>query len=206
MLIDTHSKPHRPAMADHSTRMQIVEKADSLFYEDGYQATSFAHIAAALGISRGNFYYHFKTKGEILDAVITRRMQTTRAMLDHWEKDGHEPRDRILSFINILIANRAKIMAFGCPVGTLCAELAKLDHAAKGRAAELFCMFRDWLTAQFRALGHGEAAEALAMHVLGRSQGVAALATAFRDEDVIRREVAALEEWLRALPDPANEN
>ncbi|WP_317616372.1 acyl-CoA dehydrogenase family protein [Paracoccus mutanolyticus] len=37
-----------------STRDLIVEKADALFYEGGYEATSFAAIAAAVGISRGN--------------------------------------------------------------------------------------------------------------------------------------------------------
>jgi TetR/AcrR family transcriptional regulator, transcriptional repressor for nem operon len=136
-----------------STRELIVEKADSLFYEGGYEATSFAEIAAAVGISRGNFYYHFKTKDDILDAVIARRMQRTRAMLDGWQADGDGPRERILSFIHMLIANRAKIMAFGCPVGTLSSELAKLDHVAQGRAAEIFGLFRGWLANQFRMLG-----------------------------------------------------
>ena len=44
-----------------STRQDIVEKADLLFYQHGFENTSFADIADAVGISRGNFYYHFKT-------------------------------------------------------------------------------------------------------------------------------------------------
>ncbi|WSH69122.1 TetR/AcrR family transcriptional regulator (plasmid) [Rhizobium ruizarguesonis] len=183
-----------------STRELIVEKADTLFYEGGYEATSFAEIAVALGISRGNFYHHFKTKDDILDAVIARRMQRTRAMLDGWQADGDGPRERVLSFIHMLIANRAKIMAFGCPVGTLSSELAKLDHVAHGRAAEIFGLFRDWLATQFRALDAGDRAEALALHLLARSQGVAVMATAFRDETFIRSEVAEIEHWLATLP------
>jgi len=188
-------------MPTPSTRELIIEKADALFYEGGYEATSFAEIAGALGVSRGNFYHHFKTKDDILDAVITRRMARTRAMLDGWQADGADPRDRILSFIRMLIANRAKIMAFGCPVGTLSSELAKLDHAAQGRAAEIFGLFRDWLTSQFRALGAGDRAGALALHLLSWSQGVAVMATAFRDETFIRSEVAGIERWLANLPD-----
>jgi TetR/AcrR family transcriptional regulator, transcriptional repressor for nem operon len=193
-------------MSASSTRELIIEKADSLFYEGGYEATSFAEIAAALGISRGNFYHHFKTKDDILDAVIARRMERTRAMLDGWQADGDGPRERVLSFIHMLIANRAKIMAFGCPVGTLSSELAKLDHVAQGRAAEIFGLFRDWLASQFQALGAGDRAEPLALHLLARSQGVAVMATAFRDETFIRSEVAEIEHWLATLPNLSPSN
>jgi AcrR family transcriptional regulator len=189
-----------------STRELIVEKADSLFYEGGFEATSFAEIAAAVGISRGNFYHHFKTKDDILDAVITRRMERTSAMLDGWQAKGEGPHERILSFIHMLIANRAKIMAFGCPVGTLCSELAKLDHVAQDRASEIFGLFRDWLTRQLQALDAGDRAEALALHLLVWSQGVAVMATAFRDETLIRREVAGIEHWLATLPDISQPN
>ena len=179
-----------------STRNLIIEKADALFYEGGFEATSFADIATAVGISRGNFYHHFKTKDDILDAVIVLRMERTRAMLDGWQAEGEGPRERILSFIHMLIANRAKIMAFGCPVGTLCSELAKLDHAAQKRATEILGLFRDWLAGQFHALGAGDQAEALALHLLAWSQGVAVMATAFRDEAFICSEVAGIERWM----------
>lgn len=185
-------------MSASETREQIVDAADRLFYERGFEATSFADIAKDVGLSRGNFYYHFKTKDEILAAVIARRMASTRAMLEAWEQDATSPGERIRSFVHVLLANRTKIMAHGCPVGTLCNELAKLDHLAKDDAVRLFSLFRDWLARQFAALGHDADADALALHVLMRSQGVAALATAFRSEDFIRREVADMEAWLQA--------
>jgi len=185
-------------MTKNSTREQIVEKADTLFYESGFDATSFADIANAVGISRGNFYHHFKSKDDILDAVITRRLVATRAMLDDWETDT-SPEVSIISFIRILITNRTKIMAFGCPVGTLNTELGKLDHAAQSRAAEIFSLFRDWLAKQFVALGYNDDSDVLALHLLGRSQGVAVMASAFRDESFLRSEVASLENWLQGL-------
>lgn len=190
-------------MAASQTRQQIVEAADRLFYERGYEATSFADIAQAVGLSRGNFYYHFKTKDEILAAVIAHRLDATRAMLEAWEEGTPLPLERIRSFVHILILNRAQIMAHGCPVGTLCNELAKLDHAAKGDAAAIFGLFRTWLVRQFEALGRAADADDLALHVLMRSQGVATLATAFRDEAFLRREVADMDTWLAALPPPS---
>ena len=178
------------------TRKQIVEAADRLFYENGFEATSFANIAQSVGLSRGNFYYHFRTKDEILDAVIESRTAATRAMLESWEKEAGSPKQAIQRFIEAPVKNRKKIMAHGCPVGTLCNELAKLHHGAKDDAAGLFVLFREWLARQFTALGRGADADRLALHVLMRSQGVAALATALHDEEFLRREVEDMHGWL----------
>jgi len=186
-------------MTHKTTRDQIVEAADQLFYRQGFEHTSFADIADAVKISRGNFYYHFKSKDEILDAAIERRLADTRAMLDRWELEGAGPAERIRSFINILVANRRDIERYGCPVGTLCTELAKLAHPARGEANALFTLFRVWLRRQFALLGRKADADLLAMHVLARSQGVATLAAALRDERFIDQEVLQMHEWLQQL-------
>jgi TetR/AcrR family transcriptional repressor of nem operon len=193
-------------MGERTTRSDIVKAADELFYRQGYQHTSFAHIADAVGISRGNFYHHFKTKDEILEAVIAGRLASTRTMLAAWESTAEHPADRIRSFIDILIANRAEIMRHGCPVGTLCAELAKLEHPSRTTANELFGLFRTWLGRQFALLGHEAAADMLAMHLLAQSQGVATLANAFRDAAFVEREVERLYDWLAAqMPEHSRE-
>lgn len=183
-------------MPQPTTKDRIAEAADQLFYERGFEAASFADIAAAVGISRGNFYYHFKTKDEILEAVIRRRLANTRTMLQDWQAQGASPVERITCFIRILIANQAKITLYGCPVGTLVAELGKLDHGAQGQANAIFTLFRDWLCRQFQELGCGTRSEALAMHLLARSQGVASLAQAFKDPEFINSEVEQMQDWL----------
>jgi AcrR family transcriptional regulator len=149
-------------------------------------------------ISRGNFYHYFKTKDDILTAVISRRLAQTRQMLDDWEIVGAGPADRIRSFIDIMITNRTDIKRYGCPVGTLCTELAKLGHPARPEANELFTLFRVWLRRQFSMLDCEANADELAMHLLARSQGVATLAATFRDEGFIRQEVEKLHAWLSA--------
>lgn len=184
-------------MGDGTTRERIVDAADRLFYERGYEHTSFADIADAVAISRGNFYYHYKTKDEILAAVIARRFERTAAMLAQWEADADGAVDRVRSFIHMLVMNRATISRHGCPVGTLCGELGKLGHPAKADASRLFTLFRAWLRGQFVLLGHEAGADALAMHLLARSQGIAALASAFEDERFIEQEVEQLLAWLQ---------
>ena len=193
-------------MNGQSTRDHSIGAADALFYRRGYEHTSFADIADVVRISRGNFYHHFKTKDEILDAVIDARLAKTRSMLDRWGIEGKNPVERIRSFIQILIVNRADIKRFGCPVGTLCTELAKLNHGAQAEATEIFALFRVWLRRQFALLGRTADADALAMHLLARSQGVATLASAFRDETFIRHEVRQMYDWLSSCTQGAAAN
>lgn len=183
-------------MSAQATRERIVEAADELFYQQGFEHTSFADIASLVKISRGNFYYHFKAKDEILAAVIDHRLSVTRTMLEAWEREGDTPMARVRCFIRILIANQAKIFLHGCPVGSLSNELAKLNHPARTDAVRVFTLFRRWLGDQFRAVGQADRADELAMHVLAFSQGVATMAVAYQDEAFVEREVQNLCQWL----------
>ena len=186
-------------MVENETRLNIIAAADRLFYEQGFDHTSFADVAKDVGISRGNFYHHFKTKDHILDAVIERRINDRQAMLDRWETVGDTPQQRIASFIRILLVNEAKIRAYGCPVGTLFLELSKLNHDGEQGARRIFDLFRNWLKRQFALMGYGGDADELAMTILARSQGVATLANTYPDEDFLEREVRQMLAWLDAV-------
>ena len=135
------------------TKDVIIDMADMLFYQQGFEHTSFSDISRKVGISRGNFYHHFKSKDEILESVIERRLSNTRKMLDEWQEENPSAKDRIKCFINILVANRVKIKLYGCPVGTLTTELGKLSHPSLVDANKVFSLFKHWLTNQFGTLG-----------------------------------------------------
>jgi AcrR family transcriptional regulator len=182
-----------------STRSRITEEADRLFYERGYAHTSFADIAAAVALSRGNFYHHFKTKDDILDAVLDRRLQQTRGMLATWDVEAPTPAARVGRFIHMMAMNSVRIRRHGCPVGSLCTELGKLAHPALPHAKLLLTLFRTWLATQFGQMGHPRHADTLAMHLLARSQGIATLASAFDDDRFIHQEVEQLLRWLHDL-------
>ena len=53
-----------------STRERIIETAIELFNARGTKVVTTNHIAAALGISPGNLYYHFRNKEEIIRAIF----------------------------------------------------------------------------------------------------------------------------------------
>ena len=183
----------------NSTHAQIVMAADQLIYEHGYENTSFADVAAVVGISRGNFYHHFKTKDQILDAVISRRLTDRGEMLESWVDASQSAKECVAQFIRILLTNRQKIRRYGCPVGTLFAELSKLEHPSEAGARQIFDLFRIWLRHRFEDMEAVEDADRLALHILARSQGVATLASAYPDEPFLEREVDEMLAWLDAV-------
>lgn len=54
-------------------RGQILEAAERLFFERGYDRTSIQDILDALGISKGGFYHHFDAKETVLREICERR-------------------------------------------------------------------------------------------------------------------------------------
>ncbi|MBP2652463.1 MAG: TetR family transcriptional regulator [Firmicutes bacterium] len=55
---------------------EIIDAAQSLFEGIGYDETSINDIIQLAGIAKGTFYYYFKSKEEVLDAVINRGMDS----------------------------------------------------------------------------------------------------------------------------------
>ena len=177
-------------------RQRIVAAADELFYQQGYENTSFNDIASAVEISRGNFYFHFKSKDEILNAVIDKRLQDIKCMLETWEQNSRNPKDNLIAYIDMLDSNQSNIKNHGCPIGVICTELNKTNHFMLSDAIEMHTLFKDWLTQQFKQLGQKKQAEALAMHLLARSQGIANITHTFGNRKFLKQEIKLLKEWL----------
>lgn len=180
-------------------RQRIVEAADRLFYEQGYNATSFSDIAQAAEIPRGNFYYYFKSKDEILENVIHCRMDGVAGMLDGLDARLDSPRERLLALTDIIAGRGDDISRYGCRFGTLNAELGKRQQALQQKAAGMFDVFRDWMERQFRGMGFTDEARMLAMHLLACIQGTTLLVYTYKDKDFLRYEVARLQEWIQSL-------
>ena len=62
------------------TREEIIALGKQLFITKGYEKTSVEEMIRTLGISKGGFYHHFKSKEEVMDAVI---MQITMKIVDN---------------------------------------------------------------------------------------------------------------------------
>ncbi|MGB5645085.1 MAG: TetR/AcrR family transcriptional regulator [Gammaproteobacteria bacterium] len=181
-----------------NNRTRIIEAADQLFYERGYNQTSFSDIADITGIPRGNFYYYFKTKDDILAAVVDARVEHYQEALMNCDKSSDDPRQRLLAFIDIMASSEGTMLEAGCPIGSLCSELAKGTEELQSKSREVFELLRDWISRQFESIGFTDANDK-AMDMLARMQGVAVMACAFKDNAFLHRSVAELRSWVNSL-------
>jgi AcrR family transcriptional regulator len=64
---------------DGNRRQELIRAAAQLFRRKGFDATSTRDIAAAVGMHSGSPFYHFKSKGELLHAVMEEGMRAAIA-------------------------------------------------------------------------------------------------------------------------------
>jgi AcrR family transcriptional regulator len=55
-------------------KSEILDAAEKLFAAKGYEAATVNYILDAVKIAKGTFYYYFKSKEDVLDALIERRI------------------------------------------------------------------------------------------------------------------------------------
>lgn len=182
-------------------RDKLVKAASSLIQRQGYARTTLAEIAAAGGVPLGSVYYYFKTKDEVLVAINDRRMESLRRFLvEATESAG--PRERLEALIQIWVTDKEIDALYGCPIGSICYELAKHREALSAEAAKPLKFLLQWAEEQFRQLGSGKESAALALHLITVLQGASLVANAFNDPAIILHETDYLKAWLENLTGP----
>ncbi len=103
------SKTSIRAVRSQMTRQQIFNTAVSLFLDKGYDKVSIDEICESVGLTKGAFYSHFKSK----DQIVLERML---AVDEHYRTDilplvenlGSSI-DKVLSFVRLVIAHMAEL-------------------------------------------------------------------------------------------------
>ena len=182
--------------ADKRTR--LVENAMKLAYAQGFRETSLADIAKASHVPIGNVYYYFKTKEELGEAVVERRLAEFREFRTELNQLA-SPEQRLTAFVDSIHANREQLCRGGCPLGGLCSELQREGGSLAKKSAALFTEPIDWLGEQFRAAGHTKDSRGLAVHLFCAFQGMAAVAHGTGDAQLVVMEVKRLRDWISAV-------
>jgi AcrR family transcriptional regulator len=178
-------------------RDALVAAARTTLHEQGVHRTTLADVAAAAGVPVGNLYYYFKTKDDLIGAVLDAYEDdypTIRQLLDAQPT----AQDRLKTLVRLLIGAKDRITAHGCPIGSLCSELDKRDDALTRRGAEVLGRLVDIATTEFTALGRADARE-LGIALIAAYEGAALLANTMRDPSILTGEAARLQRWIDTL-------
>lgn len=90
---------------DPKIRMdEILDAAEPLFSANGYRKTTISDIAQELGVAQGMLYYYFKSKDEILEALINRGLSAFLTVIEKISySDTISPSDKIELLINTVL-------------------------------------------------------------------------------------------------------
>lgn len=102
---------------------KVLSVAMELFGENGFAGTSLQAIADRVGVTKAALYYHFRTKDELLDALLRPALNDLDRVLDAAEvRKGQAVRQRVLfeGFVDFLLRYRtlAVILNHDVSVGT----------------------------------------------------------------------------------------
>ena len=174
-----------------------MESARQLIHERGVHRTTLADVAERAEVPLGNVYYYFRTKDDLVGAVLDRYKQQATALTQTFERH-RSPQARLKALVRNWADMRDTVARYGCPMGTLCAELDKLEDGADREAAAVIAAIIDWAEDQFRELGRRDARD-LALALFAGIQGAALLANTFRDPTILTRQGRHLERWIDTL-------
>lgn len=106
------------------SKRKIIETAGDLFWKNGYTKTGVSQILKATGLPKGSFYFYFKKKSDVAEAVlqyygskITDMLRFIAADADSWESFCD-------SFLRIYQEELADKRYYGCPLAVVGMEIA----------------------------------------------------------------------------------
>jgi TetR/AcrR family transcriptional repressor of nem operon len=186
------------AYASSEKRTELVAAAARLLHRQGFQRTTLAHVASEASVPLGNVYYYFKTKDALAEAVIAAHEAALRELFATWTKKHDDPKKRLRCLVRAPLDAADGVVQFGCPHGSLCQELEKLgpDAPLAKAGARLLAVYVDWAQTQFRELGAGREARALAIDLVASVQGTMLLAHTMRSRDLLTRHLRRVEHNL----------
>jgi TetR/AcrR family transcriptional regulator, transcriptional repressor for nem operon len=179
-------------------RERLIAAALQLLHQQGVERTTLADIAKAADVPVGNVYYYFKTKDEVIGAVIDAHVQQVKTTLAAIEARHRSPKSRLKAFVREFTAQSELVAQFGCPLGSLCSELDKRVTVPGLPAAELMRLPIEWAEEQFRSLGRPDARDC-AVDLLAAYEGSALLANTMRDPKILSGAARRIDRWIDML-------
>jgi len=185
--------PRRRQRGNADTAVRILDSAERLVQSRGFNAFSYADIAAQLGITKASLHYHFPGKAELGLAIIVRYAARFAEALKQIDAVGGDALAKLDAYARIyadvLLEKRM------CLCGMLAAEFDTLPDSMRAAVLRFFDDNEAWLTTVFeqgQAEGSvrldGSAAETAQM-LVGGLEGVLLIARPYGD--LARFEAAA---------------
>jgi len=180
-------------------RKRLIEAAQSLIHQQGFNQTTLAQIAQKANVPLGNVYYYYKSKEAIGEGVLDEYIQWFSDMAAQWERES-DPKKRLYKMLDMVDGMAETLAEYGCPIGSLAQELDKARLTLTNKVDRILKNQIDWVAAQFRLSGVAEEdATDLGMQFIAMLQGTLLLAQSLHDSEVVTRQVRRIKAWVDSV-------
>jgi TetR/AcrR family transcriptional repressor of nem operon len=187
-----------------SNRQRILDAAERLVIENGFNATTLDQVIAAAGTSKGAFFHHFGGKADLAAALVERYAAGDVAHLARALEATatvSDPADRALAFVDVFIEGADELMSeqTSCLYAAMLAERQLIVQGATAAIRDAIVTWRAEYAALLReAFGASEAIDpdALADHLFVTFEGAFVLARALDDPGQMRRQLEVFRQLL----------
>lgn len=139
------------------TRTQIMDAAQDLILEQGFAGTTVDRILEGVGVTKGAFFHHFRSKQELAHALVERFAAADREVLvttmERAERLSRDPVQQLLIFVGLLEESASELTDPhpGCLFASYCYEAQLFDEAIHGIIRESLLLWRERLGRKLRA-------------------------------------------------------
>jgi TetR/AcrR family transcriptional repressor of nem operon len=140
-----------------STRERILETAHDMVLRQGYAATSLDQILDRTGVTKGAFFYHFKSKDELARALFDRYLavedQVVGMTLRRAEKLTSDPLQQVLVTLGLFeeLFDALEAPHPGCLIASYLYQNDLMTPDATARSRDAFLIWRNELAEKLRA-------------------------------------------------------
>ena len=91
-------------------KSELIDAAERLFTKKGYEDTTVSDIVLEIKVGQGTFYHYFRSKEEVLDAVVEMMIAPLAEEIRNISQSEGDPQEKINAILNIILkANRSEM-------------------------------------------------------------------------------------------------
>ncbi len=190
-----------------ATRERILNAGMALFHLHGYNATGLDKVIKQAGVTKGNFYYHFKSKEALALATLDWQFELIQKEMKAQVFDKKEKPLKTLFSVLEMMAHKQKEQhreghVRGCYFGNFTLELSTTSQAIRDKVKSIFQQYNELIESLLiMARDTGEIARQidpaqLSLVILGQLEGAILLDKANQQPQHVDNSIAFIKQFL----------
>ena len=194
-----------------TTRDRLLTAAEMAILHKGLAATSIEELIAEVGITKGGFFYHFKDKSALVEAILERHLDAEERWLDGlFDRAGQSEPEPLTQFMAFLALLRQQMEALpdvhpGCLIAATCFQERLFTQTVHDLARQNLLNWRHRFHNRLTEIAvihpprREVDLEALADMLVVLVDGAIILSKTLREKDVLPSQIALYESFVADL-------